>query len=58
MNNNHKSRLNRGGSYGLEIPVIHHFQGQEQLVNWAVKKLETVKMRTRLSSVKVFEINI
>ena len=36
-------RLNRGGGYGLEIPVIYHFHGQEKLVNWAVKKLEAVK---------------
>ena len=36
-------RLNRGGSYGLEIPVIYRFYGQEKLVNWLIKKIEAVK---------------
>ena len=36
-------RLNRGGGYGLEIPVIYHFYGQEKLVNLAIRKLEAVK---------------
>ena len=36
-------RLNRGGGYGLEIPVIYRFYGQETLVNWLIKKTETVK---------------
>ena len=36
-------RLNRGGGYGLEIPVIYHFYGQEKLVNWLIKKIEAVK---------------
>ena len=36
-------RLNRGGSYGLEIPVIYRFHTQEKLVNWLMKMTEVVK---------------
>ena len=36
-------RLNRGGGYVLEIPVIYRFYGQEKLVNWLIKKTEAVK---------------
>ena len=36
-------KLNRGGGYGLEIPVIYRFYDQEKLVNWLIKKIETVK---------------
>ena len=36
-------RLNRGGSYGLEIPVIYRFYAQEKLVNWLMKMTEVVK---------------
>ena len=36
-------RLNRRGGYGLEIPVIYRFYGQEKLTNWSVKKIEAVK---------------
>ena len=36
-------RLNRGGGYGLEIPVIYRFYGQEKLVNRLIKKTEAVK---------------
>ena len=36
-------RLNRWRGYGLEIPVIYRFYGQEKLVNWLIKKIETVK---------------
>ena len=35
--------LNRGGGYELEIPVKHRFYGQEKIVQWLTKKLETVK---------------
>ena len=31
--------LNRGGGYGLEIPLIYCFYGQEKLVNWLIKKI-------------------
>ena len=34
-------RLIRGG-YCLESPVIYHFQEQEKVINWSVKKLEVV----------------
>ena len=50
-------RLNRVCGYGLEIPVIYHFHGQEKLVNWAVKKLEAVESHRYLkkySFVSVF----
>ena len=36
-------RLNRGEGYGLKIPVICRFYGQEKLVNWLIKKIEAVK---------------
>ena len=36
-------RLNCRGGYGLEIPVIYRFYGQEKLVNWLIKKIEAVK---------------
>ena len=36
-------RLNHGGGYGLGIPVIYRFYGQEKLVNWLIKKDEAVK---------------
>ena len=36
-------RLNREGSYGLEIPVIYRFYAQEKLVNWLIKMTEVVK---------------
>ena len=35
-------RLNSGGGYGLEIPVIYCFYGQEKRVNWLIKKIEAV----------------
>ena len=35
--------LNRGGSYGVEIPVIYRFYAQEKLVNWLMKMTEVVK---------------
>ena len=35
--------MNRGGSYELEIPVKHRLYGQEKIVQWLNKKLETVK---------------
>ena len=31
--------LNRGGGYGLEIPLIYCFYGQEKPVNWLIKKI-------------------
>ena len=36
-------RLNRGGSYGLEIPVKYRFKGHEKIAQWLTKKLETVR---------------
>ena len=36
-------RLTRGGGYGLETPVKYRFYGQEKVVQWLAKKLETVK---------------
>ena len=37
------NKLNRGRAYGLEIPVIYRFYGQEKLVNWLIKNIEAVK---------------
>ena len=36
-------RLNCGGAYGFEIPIIYRFYGQEKLVNWLIKKTDAVK---------------
>ena len=36
-------KLNRGDGYGLEILVIYHFYGQEKIVQWLTKNLETIK---------------
>ena len=38
-----RKRLNRGGGYGMEIPVKHCFYGQEKIVQWCTKKLEAAK---------------
>ena len=39
--------LNRGGGYDLEIPVKYCFYSQEKIVQWLIKKLETVKIELR-----------
>ena len=36
-------RLNRGGSYGLEISVKSRFYSQGKIVEWVSKKREMVK---------------
>ena len=36
-------RVNRGGGYGLEIPVLCRFYGPEKLINWLISRLETVQ---------------
>ena len=36
-------RLNRGGGYGLEVPVTFTFYGPKKLMDWAKNKLEVVK---------------
>ena len=33
--------IDRGGDYGLEIPVSHHFQGHKKGENWFKNRLET-----------------
>ena len=38
-----ETMLSRRGGYGLGIPVIYHFYGQEKLVNWLIKKIVAVK---------------
>ena len=35
-------RLNRGGGYGLEIPVMYRLR-PEKLINWLGKKIKAVK---------------
>ena len=35
--------MNRGGEYGLGIPVAYRFNGQEKLVKWLIKKIEAVR---------------
>ena len=36
-------RLNRGGGYGLEIPVMYRFHGPEKLINWLGKKIKSIR---------------
>ena len=36
-------RINWGGGYGLEIPVLYHFCGHENGVNWLKNKLEAIR---------------
>ena len=36
-------RINRGGGYGLEIPVLYHFNGHENGVNWFKNRLEAIR---------------
>ena len=36
-------RVNRGGGYGLEIPVAYRFNGLEKLVKWLIKKIEAAR---------------
>ena len=36
-------RVNRGGGYGLEVPVIYYFTGPGKLVNWIKEKLNLCK---------------
>ena len=36
-------RLNSRGGYGLEFPVKYRFYGQEKVVQWLTKKLDTVE---------------
>ena len=35
-------RLNRGGGYGLEIPVFYRFYGKEKTIMWLTKKLKAI----------------
>ena len=35
-------RINRGGGYGLEIPVSYHFYGHEKSINWVKNRLEEI----------------
>ena len=45
-------RVNRGGGYGLEIPVIYRFFGAERLVKWLDKKISAVKNELMYQTVK------
>ena len=36
-------RMNRGGGYGPEIPVVCHFCGPEKLIDWLIRPLEAVQ---------------
>ena len=35
-------RINRGGAYGLEMPVSYHFYGHKKGVNWLKTRLEPI----------------
>ena len=35
--------LNIGGSYGLEVPVMYHFYGQEMIINCMKNKLKAIE---------------
>ena len=36
-------RINPGGGYRLKIPVLYHFYGHENGVNWLKNKLEAIR---------------
>ena len=36
-------RINWGGGYVLEIPVLHHFYGQENGPHWLTNWLEAIR---------------
>ena len=35
--------INGDGGYGLEIPVLYHFHGHENGVNWLKNRLEAIR---------------
>ena len=35
-------KINWGGGYGLEIPVLYHFYGHENGINWLKNKLKAI----------------
>ena len=37
-----EERINRGGGYGLQIPVSYHFCGHEKGVNWLNNRLVAI----------------
>ena len=48
-------RVNRGSGYGLEIPVKYRYYGQEKVIQWLAKKLETVKKELECKISKYFK---
>ena len=34
--------MNRGGGYGLEIPVLEKFEGHSRSITWAMEKIQTL----------------
>ena len=47
-----EKRVNRGGGYGLEVPVTYYFSGPRNLIDWTKEKL-----KIRKKNEKMFEIN-
>ena len=45
---------NRGGGYGLEIPVVYRFNGPEKLVKWLIKKIVAVRKEFDCKVSKIF----
>ena len=35
-------RINRGDGYGLKIPVLYHFYGHKNGINWLKNRLEAI----------------
>ena len=50
-------KMNRGGGYGLEVPVIYYFTGPEKLVNWIEEKLIHCKQNLGKKNKKMLEID-
>ena len=52
-------RMNRGGGYSLEVPVIYYFTGPVKLIDWVKEKLKSCKHNLENKKIKkiFFEIN-
>ena len=45
--------LKRGWCYKLEIPVNYRFYGEDKIVQWLTKKLQTVKKNLNVKFLNV-----
>ena len=50
-------RVNRGGGFGLEIPVEYRLQGHAQAIEWCKKRINEKCKKDRKHVHKMVEIN-